>query len=101
MPAGMLRKPAPLFHIRRLKRKKRMEEQDIRAQRIAKLERLRALGQDPYAIERYDRTHTVAEILAAFPILEESGFHAKLITDHRFSVIQAAESGDNPSHSAP
>ncbi len=38
------------------------EGRDQRAQRIEKLRALQAAGRDPFAIERYDRTHTAAEI---------------------------------------
>src|SRR5579872_2074987 len=46
------------------------DEQEIRQQRLAKLESLRARGQDPYAHEKYDRTHLAAEIRANFEALE-------------------------------
>jgi len=46
------------------------EEQTIRSERIAKVEALRALGQDPYALEKYSRTHSAADIAAHFDQLE-------------------------------
>lgn len=46
-----------------------MEERDQRAQRLVKLEALRAQGQDPYAIERYERTHMAAQITAEYDAL--------------------------------
>src|SRR5687768_660965 len=79
-----------------------MEEHDIRAQRIAKLQALRDKGQDPFAIERYDRTHTCAEILEAFPILEDAGFLPELISEQGFTVVQPpAQQDGNPSPPAP
>ena len=38
-------------------------ETEQRAVRLHKLESLRAVGQDPFAIERYDRTHTARPIV--------------------------------------
>ena len=37
---------------------------DLRAQRLAKLDALREAGNDPFALERYDRTHTAAQLVA-------------------------------------
>lgn len=37
------------------------DERDQFTQRLRKLDALRALGQDPFAVERYERTHTTAE----------------------------------------
>jgi lysyl-tRNA synthetase, class II len=48
------------------------EESDVRAQRLAKLRALREAGLDPYAIERFDRTHSAAQIVAEFDSLEGS-----------------------------
>ena len=39
------------------------EHDDQRAQRLHKLEALRAAGADPFAIERFDRTHTTAAVV--------------------------------------
>ncbi len=47
-----------------------MEEQDIRAQRVAKLQALRARGEDPFSIERYDRTERAAAISQDFDRLQ-------------------------------
>jgi len=47
-----------------------MEEHEQRAQRLAKLEALRAQGDDPYAIEKYERTHTAGQITAQYDALE-------------------------------
>ncbi|MCS6776719.1 MAG: lysine--tRNA ligase [Chloroherpetonaceae bacterium] len=38
------------------------QREDQRAQRLAKLLRLRARGKDPFRIERYERTHTAAQV---------------------------------------
>lgn len=46
------------------------EESEQRTLRLAKLEELRAQGQDPYVIERYERTHATREIVERF---EEMG----------------------------
>lgn len=46
------------------------EESEQRRLRLAKLEELRAQGLDPYAIERYERTHTTREIVEKFEELE-------------------------------
>jgi lysyl-tRNA synthetase, class II len=46
------------------------EEGDIRAQRLAKLQALRETGLDPYSLERFDRTHSAAQIVAEFESLE-------------------------------
>jgi lysyl-tRNA synthetase class 2 len=46
------------------------EEHDLRALRLAWLEELRARGLDPYAVERYDRTHTAGDITSRFEELE-------------------------------
>jgi lysyl-tRNA synthetase class 2 len=48
-----------------------MELNDLQAQRLAKLERLRAAGIDPFP-PRSARTHTIAAVLAAFDILAAS-----------------------------
>lgn len=50
-----------------------MEENDLRAQRLAKLQALRAAGIDPYLIERYDRSHEAAVAIDSFRQLEELG----------------------------
>ncbi|MFX7804514.1 hypothetical protein ABTK17_19805, partial [Acinetobacter baumannii] len=39
---------------------------DIRSIRIAKLEKMRELGYDPYANERFDRSYTVLQLLDRF-----------------------------------
>jgi len=46
------------------------EECEQRRLRLAKLEQLRAQGCDPYAIERYERTHTAREIVEQFETLQ-------------------------------
>ncbi len=46
------------------------EEQEIRAQRLAKLDALRSQGRDPYTLEKYDVTHHSADIHANFETLE-------------------------------
>src|SRR5207244_3463153 len=79
-----------------------MEEQDIRAQRLAKLERLRAAGRDPYLIERYDRSHSAAEILEAFPNLEEAEFSPDLLANYRFPPVEVRDAPpDAPLRLAP
>jgi len=40
------------------------EPGDQQAQRLRKLEALRAMGYDPFLIERYERTHTAAQVTA-------------------------------------
>ena len=47
-----------------------MELNDLQQQRLAKLERLRAAGIDPYP-PRAERTHTIASVLQAFDALAE------------------------------
>ncbi len=47
------------------------KEEEIYAQRVAKLERLRARGIDPYPA-RYGRTHAAAEAVSAFEAWEHS-----------------------------
>ncbi len=46
------------------------EELEIRAQRLAKLDALRAQGMDPYALEKYDVTHYAADIHDNFETME-------------------------------
>jgi lysyl-tRNA synthetase class 2 len=43
------------------------EERSIREIRLEKLERIRALGHDPYKVERFDRTGSAQELLDRFP----------------------------------
>ncbi|HEV3231897.1 MAG TPA: lysine--tRNA ligase [Candidatus Dormibacteraeota bacterium] len=45
---------------------------ELRAQRVAKAERLRARGVEPYA-RHFDRTHSVAEALADFAAIDGGG----------------------------
>src|SRR4051794_13849424 len=49
------------------------EENDLIRARREKLNRLRELGQDPFALERYDRTHTAAEAAQVFLTREAGG----------------------------
>lgn len=42
------------------------EENELIRVRLEKLQRLRELGQDPFAIERFDRSHTAAEAVQLF-----------------------------------
>jgi lysyl-tRNA synthetase class 2 len=51
-----------------------MELNELQAQRLAKLERLRAAGIDPFP-PRASRTHAIADVLANFDALAESGEH--------------------------
>lgn len=48
------------------------EEQDneLIRMRLAKLDQLREQGLDPFAVERYDRTHLASEIMSGFETLE-------------------------------
>lgn len=46
------------------------EENELIAHRLEKLNELRRMGADPFAIERYDRTHMAEEIIADFEQLE-------------------------------
>lgn len=43
----------------------REEEDRFRAQRLIKLDQLKAKGADPFRIERFDRTHTPAQVVAS------------------------------------
>jgi lysyl-tRNA synthetase class 2 len=54
-----------------------MELNDLQQQRLAKLERLRAAGIDPYP-PRANRTHTIAAALESFDSLAERGDHLTL-----------------------
>ena len=45
------------------------ELQDERARRLAKVEALRTQGRDPYPV-RFDRTHTAAELRAAYGAID-------------------------------
>ncbi|MCC6686655.1 MAG: lysine--tRNA ligase [Fimbriimonadaceae bacterium] len=45
------------------------EEKSLREIRLDKLERLRELGLDPYAVERFERTHSPQEVLDQFESL--------------------------------
>src|SRR5215831_12759901 len=49
-----------------------MELNDLQQQRLAKLERLRAAGIEPYP-PRAERTHTIAAALRSFDALAEAG----------------------------
>src|SRR5262249_37912637 len=68
-----------------------MEELDQRAQRIAKLDGLKASGRDPYAIERFDRLHTSVEILEGFTELEQTGFDPQLQQSLGFLTVESEE----------
>lgn len=51
-----------------------VEQQDeLMAQRLAKLQALRDRGIDPFAPERFDRTHAAQQVLDQFDVLSESG----------------------------
>ena len=54
-----------------------MELNDLQQQRLAKLERLRASGIDPFP-PRAERTHTIAAVLADFDTLAEQGTRVTL-----------------------
>jgi lysyl-tRNA synthetase class 2 len=61
-----------------------MDENEVREQRLQKLQSLREAGVDPYAIERYERTHTCAQITANFETLENQSVRiAGRMTAHR------------------
>ena len=47
-----------------------IEENELIAHRREKLDELRRMGADPFAIERYDRTHMAGEIISGFEALE-------------------------------
>ena len=49
------------------------EENELIAHRLEKLNELRRLGADPFAVERYDRTHLAGEIISGFEALEGKG----------------------------
>ena len=78
-----------------------MEEHEIRSQRLAKLDALKAAGQDPFAIERYDRTHTASQILEFYPLLEGAGFRSELLGEHGFTPVQPPPPGDGSSPPPP
>lgn len=60
------------------------EELDQRQVRLAKLQALRERGADPFRVERYPRTHTVAEIIAREAELGETTVRiAGRVTAHR------------------
>ena len=46
------------------------EEHELIAHRLEKLAELRRMGADPFAIERYDRTHLAEDIITGFEQLE-------------------------------
>jgi len=47
-----------------------IEENELIAHRREKLDELRRMGADPFAIERYDRTHMAGQIISGFEALE-------------------------------
>jgi lysyl-tRNA synthetase, class II len=47
-----------------------LEENELIEHRLSKLEALRSEGIDPFAIERYDRTHTAQDIIDRYEALE-------------------------------
>jgi lysyl-tRNA synthetase class 2 len=47
-------------------------EDELIATRMEKLRRLREAGLDPFAVEKYERTHTAAEVLDGFDTLQGS-----------------------------
>jgi lysyl-tRNA synthetase, class II len=51
------------------------EERSIRDIRLEKLARMRELGHDPYAVERFDRSGSAEELLARFPDPPPPDFH--------------------------
>lgn len=52
------------------------QENDLIRMRASKLEELRAEGNDPFAIERYERTHLADGIITEFETLENQTVHA-------------------------
>lgn len=46
------------------------QENDLIKVRMEKLEELRSLGKDPFAVERYERTHLAKDIISQFESLE-------------------------------
>jgi lysyl-tRNA synthetase class 2 len=61
-----------MFYVLRFTFYEMMELNDLQQQRLAKLERLRAAGIDPYP-PRANRTHTIAAALESFDNLAERG----------------------------
>jgi lysyl-tRNA synthetase class 2 len=61
-----------MFYVLRFTFYEKMELNDLQQQRLAKLERLRAAGIDPYP-PRAQRTHTIAAALESFDPLAERG----------------------------
>jgi lysyl-tRNA synthetase, class II len=61
-----------MFYVLRFTFYETMELNDLQQQRLAKLERLRAAGIDPYP-PRAHRTHTIAAALESFDALAERG----------------------------
>lgn len=61
-------------------------QDELREQRLQKLMRLREQGQDPFAIERYDRTHRAAEIADETAFADNDGKTVSIagrLTAHR------------------
>lgn len=58
------------------------EEQSIRDIRIDKLRRMRELGHDPFAIERFERTHTAQQLIDRFDDLQnrQERFAGRLVS---------------------
>jgi lysyl-tRNA synthetase class 2 len=48
-------------------------EESLRDIRLAKLARMRELGHDPYAVEKYKRTHSIPQVLSSFGDANEAG----------------------------
>ncbi len=65
-------------------------DNDIRTQRLRKLSDLRASGRDPFAIERVDRTHLAAEIVASsaahWALPDEDRTALRLVTAGRITA---------------
>ena len=56
------------------------EERSIREIRLEKLERMRALGHDPYSVERFDRSGSAKELLDGFQEGREVAFAGRVVS---------------------
>lgn len=70
------------------------EEQIIRDVRLEKLARLREIGLDPYAVERYDRTGSASELLEGFQEGREVSFAGRVVSYRLMGKAGFAHVGD-------
>ncbi|MBS1718469.1 MAG: lysine--tRNA ligase [Armatimonadetes bacterium] len=77
-----------------------MSEQELRAVRLSKLERMRELGHDPFSVERFPTTHSAAELLAKFDEIgpeQEVRYAGRVVTSRPMGKITFCHvsDGDN------